>query len=64
MKHVGFGPAVKERGSCNLLPASIVTFTVIFVMMQVATDVTRATDCVAVVEDTNGIRKPAAWVCM
>ena len=60
-ENAGFGPGVKERGRYNVLPASIVKFTVIFVMMQRET-VTRTTEAeattVPVSQDTNGTKDP------
>ena len=47
VKEVGFGPEVKEIGSCNVLLANIVTFTVISVITQMATSVPQTTEVVA-----------------
>ena len=47
MKEAGFGPGVKERASCNVLPATVAKFTVISVILQTSTSVPRTTEVVA-----------------
>ena len=47
MSEVDFGQGVKERGSCDVLLANIVKFTVISVLMQIPMSVPRTTEVVA-----------------
>jgi len=63
-ENAGFGPGVKERGRYNVLPASIVKFTAISVIMQISTSVPRTTEVVALSPNASTLQEATgvpAW---